>query len=164
MASISGTRALAQARYNQLAKKYGEDPEKLRLAGTATLIGADIVDGYSTYVNESLRAEAIKRRQDEIGERAEISLLNIAKQEKKVVAAQAGAFQKSGVKLEGSALNVLSQTVNEATEAKLMKQREASFEQSKLEVERVLSERKAENAMLDTLFAIGNSAAYGYTK
>lgn len=51
------------------------------------------------------------------------------RQAKKVASAQEEAFVSAGVKLEGTALNVLSGTMNDLLESELNKQREIAFEE-----------------------------------
>lgn len=162
MGKIAQQSSSANARYKELLSKYGEEG-KLRTGGAVSLIGADLLEGYNTSVNEDLRALAIDKKQKEISERGSISLLNIAREETKVVGVQEAAFAKSGVKLEGSALNVLSDTIREATESKLLRQREVSFAESQLEVEKVLSKKRSEFAAMDTLMAVGMSATTAYS-
>ena len=149
---------LADAKYQQLAKMYGDDPQKWRLAGAATLIGADIAEGYSKWAQNTLKANSIQKRQNEIDSRADISIANLLKQGDKVESQQATAFIKSGVKLEGSALNVMSETIEQANEAARLKRRQADFEISQMEVQKAIAKTKAKYAPFETAINIGMSA------
>ena len=159
MGRIADASALHKVKLAQLAEKYGDDPDKLKMLGGASLIGGDLIKGYNEWANESLRAEALDKRQKEIAERGDISLASISDHSESVQAAQRGAFSKGGVKMSGSALNVISNTISQAAESQAIKQREVSFAESQLEVEKVLSKKKAEFAVFDTIFSVGKSAA-----
>ena len=60
MASVSNQALLANAKWSMLSKRYGEDPDKWRIAGAATLIGADVVEGYNKWAQASMNIDAIK--------------------------------------------------------------------------------------------------------
>lgn len=136
---------------------YGEDPQKWSAAGAATLIGADIAEGYSKWAQNSMQAQALEKRQNEIDSRANISIANLLKQGEQVEAAQATSFVKSGVKLEGSALNVMSETLEQASEAARIKRREADFEITQLKVEEAVARTKANHAFFETALNVAGS-------
>ena len=159
MASISNQALLANAKWSMLSKKYGDDPDKWRMAGAATLMGADVVEGYNKWAQASMNIDAINKRQEEIQARADISIANLAQQSESVQAAQAVSYIKSGVKLEGSALDVRTETANNAMEAEKIRQREADFEQGQMEVEKAINATKAKYATFETLLNMGGSAA-----
>lgn len=148
---------LAKAKYDRLVKKYGDNPEMWEKAGAASLIGAELSEGYSKWANLNLKTSAIKARQEEVQNRAEISVANIAKQGEKVSAAQAGAFVKSGVKLEGSALDVMTETVLQATEAAQVRQREADYEIAQQEVARRVLKAQQQFAPIETILGVASA-------
>jgi hypothetical protein len=149
----------SKARYDFLREKYGDDPQKWKLAAGASLIGADLAEGYSKWANANLQKESIARRQEETSDRADISITNIAKTGEKTKAAQAGAFLKSGVKLEGSALDVMSETVQQATEAAMVRQREADLEVANMEAMKKVKEVTAKYAPFETILGVASTAA-----
>ena len=148
--------AVANSRY--LSETYGGSVQAWKNASSASLIGADLTDSYTKWANANLQAESIEARQSEMSARAEMSVANIFGQRDVVQAEQKGAFLKSGVKLEGSALNVLQQTASQALEAAQARQMEADFEIMQLEVQKRMFETKAELAPLE--FLAGGFSSY----
>jgi len=145
-----------------LKKKYLEglvdSPEDYRAAAAASLIGADIAEGYNKWANNTLSMQAIDKRQNEIASRSDSILANLASTSEKVQAIQKTAFIKSGVKLEGSAIDVVTETAMQGMEAAKVRQREADFEIGAMEVEKALSKMRAKYAPVETLLNIGKSA------
>ncbi len=158
-ADFDYTRAVANSDY--LSNKYGGTPEQWKGVATASLIGAEISDSYSKWANSSIQASAIEARQNQITARADVSVANIFAKGEAVKSAQAGAFIKSGVKLEGSALNVMHETANKATEAAKIRQLEADFENTQLEVQRRMMQVQAEMAPLEFMVGAGSAYAKG---
>lgn len=146
--------AVANSKY--LSDTYGGSVQGWKNASTASLIGAELSDSYTKWANANLQSEAIQARQDEMSARADISVANIFAHGDAVQAEQKGAFLKSGVKLEGSAINVLQQTASQAAEAARTRQLEADFEIMQLEVQQKMFETQAELAPLEFL-----SGAFG---
>lgn len=148
--------AVANSKY--LAETYGGSAQSWKNASSASLIGAELSDSYTKWANSNLQAESIESRQNEISARAEISVANILGQGEIVQGEQKGAFIKSGVKLEGSAINVLQQTASQALEAAKTRQMEADFEIMQMEVQQKMFETRAELAPLE--FLAGGFSAY----
>ena len=148
---------LAKAKYDRLVKKYGDNPDLWQKAGTASLIGAEISEGYGKWASLNLKTSAIAARQEEISNRAEISVANLVKSGEKVAAAQAGAFVKSGVKLEGAALDVMTETALQATEAAQVRQQEADYEIAQQEVSKRVMKAQQDYAAFETILGIGTS-------
>jgi len=144
-----------------LASRHGGTAEQWKTMSTASMLGANISDSYAQWANANLTASSIQSRQAEISSRAAISTANIMQQGAKVQGAQQTAFVKAGVKLEGSAINVLTETANQAMEASKIKQLEADFEAGQLEVQRRMAETQAELAPLEFLVNAGSSYAMG---
>jgi hypothetical protein len=160
MANRSGlSHLLASSKWELLKEKYGENPDTWKAAGAMSLIGADLVDGASAVSNSNIKANNIAKRQTEVANRADVSLLNISKQGKQLTGIQKGHFIKSGVKLEGSALDVIQETIHKANDAMIIKQQEADFESSQLEIEKRLQRAKGEAAQVQTLLSIGSTLA-----
>ena len=132
--------------------------------GMGSLLGADIIDGFNTAADENMRSASIQRRQDEMASRGIAALAEIDSKSDAVAGAQEIAFASSGVKMEGSALNVVSDTYHNALEAKQAKQQEISYRDSQLEVERILSEKRASFAATDTIMAMGSTYASASAK
>ena len=156
--NMAYARAIANSEY--LQKKYGGS-EDWQTLSTVSLIGAEVSDSYANWANSSLQANSLEARQQQIAARAEVSVANIFAQGEAVKSAQAGAFVKAGVKLEGSALNVMQETANKAMEAAQVRQLEADFEKTQLEVQKRMLESKAELAPLEFMVGVGAGYARG---
>ena len=91
--------------------------------------GMAIGDAYKNKVNAQMQSAAIQSQMEEIDLRADMAVKDIENQGKKVVAAQEGAFIKAGVKLEGSAMEVVSDTLADAAEAAMIARRQADYDQ-----------------------------------
>jgi hypothetical protein len=154
--------AVSNSKY--LKDKYGGSVQHWKNIHTASLIGAEVSDSYAKWANESLQVNSIEARQSEVASRAELSIANIFAESEKVQAVQKGAFQKAGVKLEGSALNVLRETAMQATEAAQVRQLEADFENTQMEVQRRMLESRIESAPMDFIMNVGYAYALGQAK
>jgi len=156
-AKIDYENALANKKY--LADKYGGTSEQWKSMGTASLLGADVMDGFDQWANASLSADAIESQQKELTTRANVSIANILSKGEKVQGVQTAAFMKSGVKLEGSALNVLYDTANQALDAAKIRQQEATAKNTNLEIQKRMAETQAEYAPLETILSMGSTLA-----
>lgn len=156
---------MANNKLRDLQDKYGDDPNLWRMAGGVSLLGAEFANYQAELSNSEMAVESYQKRQDEIHARADISIANIIEQGKGVAAAQQGAFIKGGVELEGSALNVLSETAEKVIEAAQTRRREADFEISQLNVAKHLQRVKGEHAGLQTLLNAGmiGASIFGQT-
>ena len=155
MADLRTEALLANVNRSFLEGMYGEDSSRWRAAGAATLIGAEIAEGYNTWANATLAAQELEKKQAEIDARTKVSVSLLAQESKKVQAVQETAFAKAGVKLEGSAIDVIAETAMHAMEAAKIRQREADFERGNLEVEKALQKMRAKYAPLNTILDIG---------
>jgi hypothetical protein len=155
--SLANLRAQSNLAY--LQSIYGKDAKKIALAGGASLIGADLIELSQTLSSSELAQKNIYERQKEMSERSDISLASIASQGEKVLGAQVSAFTKGGVKLEGSALDVMQETVSDAFEAMQIRQREADFANTQLEIKKAMQRKAAEFAPIDTLLSIAGTGA-----
>ena len=151
----------ANSNADYLADKYGGTSEQWGTASKASLIGGELMDSYATWANSSLSAASIEGQQNEISARASVSTANILSKGEQVQGLQATAFIKSGVKLEGSALNVLNETASNALDAAKIRQQEADTKNTMLEVEKRMAESKAANAPLDFLLGVGTASLTG---
>ena len=142
-----------------LAKKYGGTPSQWGTVSSATLIGADFVDAMAEKTNAELTASSIDAKQQELSNRADASIASIFAKSEQVQDVQRAAFIKSGVKLEGSALNVLTETASKAMNAVKFKQQEADFANTQLEVEKRMAEKRADLAPLQFVANAGTSYA-----
>lgn len=145
----------AQGRYDYLIKKYGNDPSAYRKLADASLIGSELAEGYSKWANANLQASSIEARQNEVRNRTKVNLANLARAGESVQAQQATSFIKSGVKLEGAALDVLVETSMKTSEALIMKQREADFDIAQQEVMKRVAKAQAKFAPIETAVNIG---------
>lgn len=125
--------------------------------------GKGIADAYKQKVFSALQANALKNQINEIDKRASIEIGQILQSGREVVAEQTGAFIKGGVKIEGSAMDVLSDTMTDAAEAAYIRRREADYQIVGLEMQRAsLKEASSDfNFLLNSLSA-GAEAYVGY--
>lgn len=145
----------AQGKYDYLVKKYGNDPKAMEKVANASLIGSEISEGYSKWANANLTATSIENRQSEIRARSDFNLATLAKSGEGAQAQQALSFVKSGVKLEGAALDVLVETSMKASEAMIIKQKEVDYEIAQQEVMKRVAQAQAKYAPLETAVNIG---------
>ena len=153
-----------QAKLDFLQSKYGDDPKMWKMASATSLIGAELIEGMAEYNNAQLQRESIGRRQDEIRSRSDISIANILQQGQKIEGIQETAFAKAGVKMEGSALNVLAETAGKAVEAARVRQRETDFELSQQAALKEALKVKQKFAVVDTILGVGGTAAMASIK
>jgi len=151
---------LLRAQQKEYVKRYGGDPEKWRTMGTASLLAADFAEGYTDYTNSQIALNTHKMQTKELQSRGDALLSLIGKQAGQVKAAQEGAFVKSGVKLEGSAINVLTDTMIQASQAEAQKKRELDWEMGQRKIEETMMQAKVDRAPLETLLGMGSSYAY----
>jgi hypothetical protein len=144
---------LAESRYKQLLSQYGTTTQN-KWVGTASILGAEIAEGFHEYSQAQINEASLAQRQDEVEARAKLSIEGIEQKSKSVQAIQKTAFIKSGVKLEGSAINVITETALAASEAKKIRQREADYESRQLEVAKSLQALKSKYAGINTALSI----------
>jgi len=125
--------------------------------------GQGLGDAYKTKLFSSLQAEAVKNQIHEVDKRASIEIGQIFAQGERVASEQTAAFIKGGVELEGTAMDVLSDTMSDAAEAAYIRRREADYEIVGLEMQRAsLKEASSDmNFFLNSLSAVGGAYA-GY--
>lgn len=149
------------ARDSWYKKQYGADPEAWKAAGKASLLAADLSEGFAKHANMEMQLNALKAQTDEVEFRGNKLLAMIGQQAKQVQGQQMGTFIKAGVKLEGSALNVLTDTVLKANEAEAMKKRELDYSLAQSKIQQTLIESKMDNVGLETALGMAGSLAYG---
>jgi hypothetical protein len=138
------------------------DATKMKIAGAAMIGAAKLSQGLAQRSNLFLQNASIARRQEEVGSRADIAIANILQMGEKVQARQETTFAKAGVKMEGSALNVLAETAGKAVEAARVKQRERDFEISQMERMRAVNEVSSKFAMFNTILGAASSAGSAF--
>ncbi len=112
-----------------------------------------------------LQSDMMQRQMDEIESRTQIEIYNINKSSEKVVANQQAAFIMGGVELSGSAMNVISDTMNDAAEAAYIRQRETDYEMVSSTMEKTAFDRAASTeAFTLKMLAAGLGSATGYAK
>ena len=146
-------------KYEKLVEKYGGSINSWKAAGVASLVGADIMDGVSAHSQLGIKSTMLGQVQDEVADRAAISIANISSQERKVVGMQKGHFVKSGVKLEGSAMDVIQETINNATKSMTIAQEEADFKQTQLNIQKKVAQFQQSTIATSTLLSIAGTSA-----
>ena len=138
------------------------DSTTIRSIGTAANVGASAIDAYSTITEERMRSDALGRQKAEVESRADTTAYALGKKRDNVLSEQEAAFANSGVAMEGSAMNVLNDTLHKAMEEQMLARSDADYKVMQLEVERVLSMKRAEYAAVDALFNIGTDIGLGF--
>lgn len=148
---------------NALTKVWNEnstlvkksDTAKMALAKRSIENATSIYEAYQEQVQAGILANNVQSAMDEIQVRTDMQVANIFEQADKVVAAQKSSYVKAGVEFSGSAMSVISDTVNDAAEAVFIKQMEANYELQGLAFKKGALERQASNANLLTEIAKG---------
>jgi hypothetical protein len=87
-----------------------------------------IKNAFDEQVQAKFLSLGLEKQMQEIEARTQMQIQNIYKQSDKIVAQQEAAFISGGVELSGSAMSVISDTINNAAEASYIRQREADYE------------------------------------
>lgn len=119
----------------------------------------EIKQARDAQVQAEFSAAAIERQMGEIQDRTKEQVNNIWAQAEKVSAIQQGAFISGGVELTGSALSVVSDTMNNAARAAYIRQRETDYEMIGLAFNKGQYEQMASDETL--LLRIGAAGVNG---
>lgn len=149
-----------RAQEQEYLKRYGGSAEKYRAMGTVSLLAADLSDAVSDYANTQIQLNQARAQRKEMSSRIDASLALIDKQAGKVQSEQTAAFTKAGVKLEGSALNVITQTAIEANNLKAQQKRESEYQLGQMKIQEKMMEAKLDRAPMETLLGLGSTYAY----
>lgn len=119
--------------------------------------GKGVADAYKQRLFSRLQEDAITNQMSEITTQTNNTVTQIQAQGKKVISAQEQAYLKGGVELEGSAMDVISETMSDVAEASYARQREAGFQLEGAAMDRA----KAKQAGSDLNFLLNSAAAVG---
>jgi methyltransferase-like protein len=150
---------LLRARDAEFKNRYGGSPEKWKAMSTTSLLAADLADAVTENANRSMQLTQLQTQRQELESRGNTILGQIARQGQKVAAEQTGAFTKAGVKLEGSAMNVVRQTMEEADTMAAQKQREMNYRSSQMKIQEQMIKAKMAQAPMETLLGMGQTYA-----
>lgn len=161
MRNRAGNMLLAlRAQEQEYLKRYGGSADKYRAMGTVSLLAADLSESIADYANTQIQLNQAQAQRKELTSRMDASLALIDKQAGKVQAAQEGSFVKAGVKLEGSALNVITQTAIDATNMKAQQKREQEYQLGQMKIQETMMKAKLDRAPMETLLGLGSTYAY----
>lgn len=118
-----------------------------------------VADAYKQQAMAELQAAALSRQMEEMEYRNKIDLRHISEQGQKVIAEQTAAYITSGVKLEGSAMTTISDTLANAAEASYIKQRELDYNLTNISMDKAQAEYAASNQQLILNMAAGLAGA-----
>jgi hypothetical protein len=90
--------------------------------------GLQMKSAFDAQATAAIQASMLEMQMQEIESRTQMQIQNIYKQGEKVVSEQQAAFIKGGVELSGSAMSVISDTLNDAATAAYIRQRESDYE------------------------------------
>lgn len=138
---------------------YGKNATAYGVASGATLLAADITSAVDKHAQLQAEEQAIVAKQAEIDIRAEQALASIAKKTEKVKGAQAAAFAKAGVKLQGSALDVLAETEIQALNEKRIIRQEADYNLKRLSVAKAIDDVKLKALPVETALKLLGTAS-----
>lgn len=85
-------------------------------------------EAFQAQAQAQLQSGALQMQMEEIQLRTDMQIRNIYKTSEKVQSAQTAAFTAGGVEISGSAMSVISDTINNAAEAAYIRQREANYD------------------------------------
>lgn len=111
------------------SQQYSAAARGLEFAGA--MYGA-----YQDQAYAAIQAGNMQRQMEEIEARTKMELVQINLQSEKVVANQQAAFISGGVELSGSAMSVVSDTLNDAAQAAYIRRREADYDLGSLAIEK----------------------------
>ena len=154
---------LLQATQKEYKERYGGSSEQYKAIGTASLLAADLSEGYAKHATMSLHLNAMNSRIAETNSRADAMLASISRGAEKVAGEQKAHFLKAGVKLEGSAMNVIADTMVQAGEMERQKQHEISYAKTQMNIQKAMLETKMAGAPIETLLSMGGSYATAST-
>ena len=123
--------------------------------------GKGVGDAYKLKLFSQLKADAVANQMSQISIATDQQVRQISAQGKKVVSAQEQAFLKGGVELEGSAMDVIAETVADVAEASYIRQMESGFQLENLAMEksRLDSEGSDINFLLNSAASVTNAYA-----
>lgn len=117
--------------------------------------GQGIGDAFRAQAAAEIQAMNLDRQIAEIEGRNKLALQEIYKKGDEVVAEQTAAFISGGVDMTGSAMSVVSDTLNNAAKSAFMRQREVDYTLGSLEMQKRQFERDASTTNL--LLRMGTS-------
>lgn len=135
--------------FNENAELFkNSDAAKMAVGKRAIENGIGIYEAFNKQLQAQLESNNIQTAINEIEARTNIQVGNIHTQADKVLASQQAAYTKAGVTVSGSAMSVMSDTLNDAAEAIRVKQMEAGYELLGLAMKKGILDRKASSGAL----------------
>lgn len=120
--------------------------------------GFAMKDAFDSQAQAEMSSAAIERQMTEIQERTKMQIQNIWQSAAKVEGGQKAAFISGGVELTGSAMSVVSDTLNNAAMSAYIRQRETDYEMMSLDMKQEQFDKMASN---ETLLLNLSAAALG---
>jgi hypothetical protein len=105
-------------------------------------------EAFQSQAQAQLQSGALQYQMDEIESRTKQQIQNIYKYSDKVTSNQEAAFQSAGVEMSGSAMSVVSDTLNNAAEAAYIRQRESDYDLLSVGMEKYKYDQMASNETL----------------
>ena len=102
----------------------------------------------------------LEMQMEEIQTRTNMQIQNIYQKSEKVVAAQEAAFTKAGVQISGSAMSVISDTLNDAAKSAYIRQRETDYDLMGISMDKAHYDRMGSTETL--LLNLGAAGLKGY--
>jgi hypothetical protein len=125
--------------------------------------GFAIKEAFDAQAQAEMQSASIERQMVEIEERTKMQIQNIWQGSEKVEANQKAAFIAGGVELTGSAMSVISDTLNNAARAAYIRQRESDYDLMSLSMEQTQYDKMASNETLWlNIAAAGLGGASGF--
>jgi hypothetical protein len=125
--------------------------------------GNSMANAYKQQLFAKLQAESIQLQMSEIDRRANIEIGQVFERGERVKSEQTAAFIQGGVEIEGSAMDVLADTMANAAEAAFIRRSEADYNLKGLSMQQAGLEEQASDANFIFNVAAGGADAYaGY--
>lgn len=140
-------------------------PNALAVFGIARGLEAaqGVTEAYQQKVFSELNAAILGDQMQSIEDDITTSLRHVKEKSKRVVSEQEMAFVKGGVELEGTAMDVIGDTVANAAEAAYLRRRQADYQLTQIAGEKAALEEASSdmNFLLNAATAVGGAYA-GY--
>lgn len=133
-------------------------------ASAAIEFTSSVNAAYKEQAYAQFQSSQMQRQMDEIEGRSKLELRKMGEHAEKVVAGQEVSFIKAGVELSGSAMSVISDTLNDAAQAAYIKQRETDYDLGSSAMEKKSYDLAASDSNLYLKIAaagLGTAASFG---
>jgi type II secretory pathway component PulF len=126
--------------------------------------GQQISEAFNQQSLAQLNSDSLRMKLKEIERRATEFSRDTSERADKTVSYQQAAFTQAGVKLTGSSLSVMSDTLNKAARESFLRQREMDYESATIATKKAAYDRMASNETLFLSLATAGVSGYANLK